>query len=147
MNLFEVKVCYDKILENGEQKKVTEPYLVDALSCTEAEARIVKELEPYMLGDFKIPNINYARISELFFHNNGDRYYKAKVQFIMLDERSGREKRTSVQMLICATNIDEAHLVLKKGMTETMADYVVAGMVETPILDVFLCSQINPIIL
>ena len=88
-NWFECKVSYEKMLENGMQKKVTEPYLVDALSFTEAEARIIEEIRPFITGEFTVTDIKRARLSELFFNENGDRFYKIKVYFITLDEKSG----------------------------------------------------------
>lgn len=136
-NWFECKVRYEKILENGMQKKVTEPYIVDALSFTEAEARIIEELKPFISGEFVIADIKRANLSELFFFEEGDRYYKAKVQFITIDEKSGTEKKTSVQMLAQASDIDQALSVIKKGMEGTMSDYVVAALNETTIMDVF----------
>lgn len=78
---FECKVKYDKMMENGMQKKVTEPYMVDALSFTEAEARIIKEMTPFISGDFSVANIKRANISELFFDETGDKWFKCKSQF------------------------------------------------------------------
>ena len=137
MNWFECKVSYEKMMENGVQKKVTEPYLVDALSFTEAEARITEEIKPYISGEFTIADIKRARLNELFFNENGDRYYKIKVFFITLDEKSGAEKKTSVQMLAQASDLKEAITVLEEGMKGTMADYVIASVTETMIMDVF----------
>lgn len=142
-NWFECKVTYDKTLENGTVKKVTEPYLIDALSFTEAEARIIEELKPYISGEFTIADIKRAKLSELFFNENGDRYYKAKVYFITLDEKSGTEKKTAAQMLIQASDIDEALAELKKGMAGTLADYTIASLTETALMDVFPYSKDN----
>jgi hypothetical protein len=136
-NWFECKVSYEKVLENGMQKKVTEPYLVDALSFTEAEARIIEEIKPYISGEFTISDINRAKLSELFFNDNGDRFYKAKVMFISLDEKSGTEKKTAVQMLVQASSLKEALAVVEKGMEGTLADYNSVSIMETPIMDVF----------
>jgi hypothetical protein len=136
-NWFECKVSYEKMLENGTQKKVTEPYLVDALSFTEAEARIIEEIRPYITGEFKITGIKQTRLSELFLNENGDRFYRIKVSFITLDERSGAEKRVPVQMLVQASNLDDAIAVLDKGMKGTMADYAVTSVTETQLMDVF----------
>ena len=136
-NWFECKVSYDKVLENGMQKKVTEPYLVDALSFTEAEARIIEEIKPYISGEFTIADIKRARFSEIFFNENGDRYFKAKVFFITLDEKSGTEKKTGVQMLAQASDIKDALEVVTKGMEGTMADYNIASLTETALMDVF----------
>ena len=140
-NWFECKVTYEKMLENGMQKKVTEPYLVDALSFTEAEARIIEELKPFISGEFVIADISRAKLSELFFYENGDRFFKAKVQFITIDERSGSEKRISVQMLAQASDIEEARKVIIKGMEGTMSDYEIASISETKIMDVFPYSK------
>lgn len=136
-NYFECKVSYEKMLENGMQKKVTEPYLVDALSFTEAEARIIEEVRPFITGEFTVADVKRARLSELFFNENGDRYYKVKVYFITLDEKTGAEKKISAQMLAQASDLKEAIAVLEEGMKGTMADYVIASVSETPIMDIF----------
>jgi len=125
------------MMENGVQKKVTEPYLVDALSFTEAEARIIEDMKPYVSGEFIVADIKRARIAELFFNENGDRYYKVKVFFITLDEVSGAEKKTAAQMMAQASDIKEAIAVLENGMKGTLADYAIASISETPIMDVF----------
>lgn len=119
------------------QKKVTEPYLVDALSFTEAEARIIEEIRPYITGEFTVTDIKRAKISELFFNENGDRFYKIKVYFITLDEKSGAEKKTAAQMLAQASTLKEAISVLEDGMKGTLADYTIASVAETPLMDVF----------
>ena len=134
---FEVKVTYEKTLENGMQKKVTESYLLDALSWTEAEARTIEQMQSYIDGEFTITDIKRAKLSELFFSEDGDRYFKAKIQFITLDERSGTEKKISAYMLAQANDIDQAQEVIKKNMEGTMADYVIAEVKETKIMDVF----------
>lgn len=136
-NWFECKITYDKTQENGIIKRVTEPYLVDALSFTEAEARAIEELKPYMSGDFVIADIKRAKLAELFFNDNGDRYYKAKLYFVTLDEKSGVEKKTAVAMLAQASTLKEALEVVEKGMEGTMADYIIASLSETMIMDVF----------
>lgn len=136
-NWFECKVSYEKILENGMQKKVTEPYLVDALSFTEAEARITEEVRPFISGEFTVTDIKRARLSELFFNENGDRFYKVKVNFITLNEKSGAEKKTAAQMLAQASTLKEAIAVLEEGMKGTMADYRIVSVAETEIMDVF----------
>ena len=130
-NWFECKVSYEKMLQNGMQKKVTEPYLVDALSFTEAEARIIEEIRPFITGEFTVTDIKRARLSELFFNENGDRFYKIKVYFITLDEKSGAEKKTAAQMLAQATTL------LEDGMKGTLADYTIASVTETQLMDVF----------
>jgi len=136
-NWFECKVSYDKAGEGGMPKRVTEPYLVDALSFTEAEARIIEELRPYISGEFTIVDIKRARLAELFFNPAGDRYYRVKVFFITFDEKSGAEKKTAVQMLAQASSVREAVEVVEEGMKGTMADYAIASITETALMDVF----------
>ena len=115
----------------------SEPYLVDALSFAEAEARIIEEIRPYISGEFTVTDIKRARISELFFNENGDRFYKVKVYFITLDEKSGAEKKTSAQMLAQASTLKDAIAVLEDGMKGTLADYTIAAVNETSLMDVF----------
>lgn len=136
-NWFLCKVSYEKILENGMQKKVTEPYLVDALSFTEAEARIIEEMSQFITGEFTVSAVGRAKLSEVFFNEDGDRYYKAKIYFITLDEKSGIEKKTAAQMLVQASNLKEAITVLEEGMKGTLADYTIASIAETQIMDVY----------
>ena len=141
INWFECGVSYDKLMENGTTKRVTEPYLVDAMSFTEAEARIIEELKPFITGEFLIKTIKRANISELFFFSEGDRYFNAKTKFITLDEKSGSEKKNSVNMVVQASDIDQADEVLKKGMAGTLASWICASMTETQIMDVFPYSE------
>lgn len=136
-NWFECKVSFEKIMENGAQKKVTEPYLVDALSFTEAEARIIEEIRPFVSGEFTVTDIKRARLSELFFNENGDRFYKIKVYFITLDEKSGAEKKTATNVLVQAADLRDAIAKLDEGMKGTMADYTIASVTETAIMDVY----------
>lgn len=136
-NWFECKVSYEKMQENGMQKKVTEPYLVDALSFTEAESRIIEEIRPYISGEFTISDIKRAKIHEMFLNENGDRYYKVKVLFITLDEKSGTEKKTAAQMLAQASSLKEALAVVEKGMSGTLADYDITSLSESTIIDIF----------
>lgn len=136
-NWFECKVTYEKMMENGMQKKVTEPYLVDALSFTEAEACIIEVIQPYITGDFTIKTVSKAKISETFFNDKGDRFYKFKVNYITLDEKSGIEKKTSVKMIAQACTLKDAIAVLEEGMKSTMCDYSIAEVKETNIIDVF----------
>ena len=136
-NWFECKIRYEKTMENGMQKKVTEPYLVDALSFSEAEARIIEKIRPFISGEFTVTDIKRARLSEIFFNENGDKYYKIKVSFVTLYETSGSEKKTPVNMMVQASTIEEAREELEKGMKGTLSDYVVESITETKIMDVF----------
>lgn len=136
---FECKIRYDKVMENGMQKRVTEPYLVDALSFTEAEARIIEEFTQFIIGEFVVSDIKRANYSELFFSDeeSADRWYKCKLAFITLDEKSGAEKRTSTNILVQASDLRDAVKKLDEGVKGTMADYQQCSIVETAIMDVY----------
>ncbi len=136
-NWFECKIKYEKTAEEGKIVKVNENYFIDALSFTEVEARIIEEMRPFISGEFTVANIRRAKINEMFFNENGDKWYRAKVNFVTLDEEKGIEKRTAVTMLIQATEIKEALNGLTEGMKGSMADYEVAAITETTIMDVF----------
>ena len=123
---FECKIRYEKVMENGMNKKVTEPYLVDALSFTEAEARIIEEMTPFISGEL-FPSEEEA----------ADRWFKCKLIFITLDEKSGAEKKTSTQVLVQAADLRDAVKKLDEGMKGTMADYQIALVSETPLMDVY----------
>lgn len=129
------------MMENGVEKKVTESYLVDALSCTEAEARTLKEMEPYINGAFSISSVKQAKYSEIFLDNKGDYFFKCKVAFVTLDEKTGAEKETSTYMLVQASDLREAIKSLDKGMEGSMTDYLIKSVSETKIMDVFLYKQ------
>lgn len=134
---FECKVRYEKIAQNGMVKKVNEPYLVDALTFTEAEARIMEEMKPYISGEYSISSEKKTKISEIFFNEGGDRWYLVKVNFITLDENSVTEKKSTSQILVQASDFDGALEAFKNGMKGTMADYEIGSITETPIMDVF----------
>lgn len=136
-NWFLSKVSFEKVMENGMQKKVTEQYLVDALSFTEAEARSIEEVRPFISGEFTLEDVTRKRISEIFFNENGDRFYQAKVYFITLDEKSGSEKKTKATMIVQASTFKEAYDNLTAGMKNTMADYIIGEISETAIVDIF----------
>ena len=137
LNWFECKIKYEKTVEEGKVVKVSESYLVDALSFTEAEARINEEMKPFISGEFIVSNIRRARINELFANENGDKWYRCKVFFVSLDEEKGIEKRTATTMMVQASDLKEAWDGLKEGMKGSMADYQVAAIAETTIMDVF----------
>ena len=136
---FECKIRYEKTMENGLVKKVNEPYLVDALSFTEAEARIIEEITPFVTGEFTVSDIKRANYSELFPSDEeaADKWFTCKLVFIMLDEKSGAEKKSSTQVLVQAADLRDAVKKLDEGMKGTMADYEIALVSETPIMDVY----------
>ena len=137
LNWFECKIKYEKTADDGKIVRVSEAYLLDALSFTEAEARINEEMKPFISGEFIVSNIRRAKINELFMNENGDKWYRCKVFFISLDEEKGIEKRIATTMMVQANDVKEAWDGLKEGMKGSMADYQVAAITETAIMDVY----------
>lgn len=135
---FECKVKYDKLVDNGQQKTVTEPYLVDALSFTEAEARIIDEVSTLVNGEMKVTAVKRTNIAEIFWDEaDGDRWYKVKVNFIIIDEKTAVEKKTANFIMVQANGFKAACDNFMQGMKGTMADFEIASITETAILDVF----------
>lgn len=134
---FECKAKYEKIQENGTVAKVNEPYLVDALTFTEAESRFIEELKPYISGEFSVSAVKKTKISEIFYDDQGDRYYLVKVNFITLDEKSGIEKKSASFILVQASSFKQAYDRFEEGMKGTLADYEIASIAETMLMDVF----------
>lgn len=136
---FECKINYEKTMEDGLQKKVNETYTVDALSFTEAEKRIMEEMSSYISGEFSVKDIKIAPYKEIFFSDepSADRWYKAKLQFITIDEKTEKEKRSSVNYLVHAGTLKGAVNNIEEVMEGTMNDYVIVGVTETSLMDVF----------
>lgn len=136
---FECKVRYQKTMEDGAEKTVTELYTVDALSFTEAEARIIDEMSVYVSGEMKVVNINPAPYGEIFFsgQDDDDLWYKARLAFITIDEKTDKVKRSYVTYLIQAKSLERAKRYIDEVMGRTMIDYETKGVVETKIMDVF----------
>lgn len=133
---FESKVRYEKTMENGKVKNVVEPYLVDALSFTEAEARTIEEVTPFISGDFAIMAMKRASYNETFL-GDGSRFYKCRLAFITLDEKTGAERKTKSNILVQADTLQEAKDKVVEQMKATIADYTIEMVKETDIVDVY----------
>lgn len=163
MMLYECGVRFDKMMENGMVKKVTELYLVDALTFTEAEARIISEVTPFISGEFDVVTIKRTNYSEIVFDEFNlnsesdaqvqkitransrasevaDKWFKAKINFILVDEKTGKEKKQAIHYIINAGSINAAHDTLVSHMKGTMTDYEIATLDETRIMDVYVYS-------
>lgn len=137
---FETKVRYEKTMEDGALCKVTEINVVDATSFGEAETRILKELGSYVSGEMEVVGISIPSYNEVFFDDddvNSDRWYKAKLQFITIDEKTNKEKKSTVYYLVNAGSIKSAIKNIDKVMGGTMVDYNSLSVSETQIMDVF----------
>jgi hypothetical protein len=137
-NWFECKVQYEKVMEDGLQKKVKELYTVDALSFSEAENRIIEEMAAYISGEYEVVDIKKAKYKEIFFSDDpmADRFYKAKLQFITIDEKTEKEKRQNVLYLVQAGSLNGALKNIDEVMGGTMIDYASVEIKETALMDV-----------
>ena len=138
-NWFETVIRYDKMQEDGMTKKVNEYYVVEAFSFGDAEEKITEEMSSYISGEFEVSDIKRATYKEIFFSDEdmADRWYKAKLQFITIDEQTDKEKRTSVTYLVQASTLNGAVKNIEEAMAGTMSDYVISNISETKFLDVY----------
>lgn len=127
-------VRYDKMMENGQVKTVNEQFLVDALTCTEAEARTTEYITPFITGDFTIPSVKRSRVSEIF-NGNGDYWWLVKVAFVTIDEKSGQEKKFTSQILVQADDFGDACEKFTQEMKETLADWEIQSIALSKIID------------
>lgn len=148
-NWFECKIRYDKVQENGTVKKATESFLVDALSFTEAEARIIEERQPYISGDFSVTAVKRTKIAEIFFNDedDADKWYQVKYVMTTIDESPAAqgkpvaEKKISILTMVQASGLQPAIDGFLEGMKGTLADFDIASVIETTILDVYPVKQ------
>ena len=123
----------------GMQKVKTEPFLVDAVSYTEAESRITEEMSVYLSDsdEITITNIRVANYAEIHPFENSDRWFKSKVSLIAFDEESGKERKTNQYLLIQANDVKEAYENTESVMKDTMGEYTIPAIAESPVMDVF----------
>lgn len=136
-NWYECKVRYRKADLNGEYKVVTEAYLVDGVSFTEAEARINEEMSAYISEEFKVTNIRLTNYSEVVYDENSENWFKSKVSLIAYDDESGKEKRQNMYMLVQGDDVEDAFDKIKEEMKGTVGDFSIPSVSETLILGVF----------
>lgn len=137
---YEVKVQYQKMLEDGREKKVTEQYVVESLSFTEAESRITEEMTPYIDGDFDVVSEKIAPYNEIILSDKGDddKWFLSKISFVTLDEKTAKEKKTSQRFLVQADTSQTALEYTKKLFDSSMTEYTIDAVQDTPTIEVFL---------
>lgn len=137
-NYFECRVSYDKTLESGAIKQVTESYLVEAMSFTEAEARITQQMQPYMSGEFSVSAVNRRKYEDVLLDDDRDKLYHVKLMFITIDEKTAAEKRKPSYLLVQARDIADVLSQVEILMSDSVTDYDVVSVSESRILDVFM---------
>ena len=138
---YEVKIQYQKMQEDGKEKKVTEQYVVEALSFTEAESRIIEEMTPYISGEFDVVSEKIAPYNEIVLSDNyyaDDKWFVSKVAFITIDEKTEKEKKQTFRYLVKAPTSELALDYTKEMLSHGMSDYRIDAVQDTPTLDVFL---------
>lgn len=136
----ECVIRYDKLMDNGLEKKVNEKYVVDALTFTEAEKRIIEEMSSYISGSFDVMNITPCPFGEVFLSDSdsADKWYRAKLSFVSFDETKGKEKKVRVCYLIQSCSFDGAKKSIEEFMSGSISDYVIEELKETQYVDVFI---------
>ena len=142
---YEVKVQYQKMQDDGKEKKVSEQYVVEAFSFTEAESRIIEEMTPYISGEFDVVSEKIAPYNEIFLSDrtDDDKWFISKVGFITLDERTDKEKKQTFRYLVQAATSELALDYTKEMFSHGMSDYSIDSVQDTPTLNVFLheCTE------
>lgn len=136
-NWFECKAKYVKIDDDGREKKVNETYLVDAVTCTDAEARLIEQLKTMVRGEFAIGKVAKSNIIEIFPHEDGQWWWKAKIQTVVIDEQLGKEKKVTHYFLVAADDIKQALQRLEEGLSYLLVPYITSSISLSPIVDVF----------
>ena len=136
---FICKIRYEKVTEDGLQKRVTEQYVINAAGFAEAEMRIMEETSSYISGAVEVVEIDRCVFKEIFFSDadNADKWYKSKLHFITIDEKTEKEKKTAVYYLVQGSSLENARKNIDEVMGGTMIDYTISGVNETKIEDVF----------
>ena len=134
---FECKVKYVKIDDDGRERKVSEIYLVDAVSFTDAETRIIQQMETMVRGEFMVDNIKKSNIVEIFPHENGEFWYKARIGIVTIDENAGKEKKINNHFLVAADDIKQALQRLEEGLSYILVPYQTTSLAISTIVDVF----------
>lgn len=143
MEYFVCKVRYSRTQEDGSVKKVTESYLQEAISFSDAENQFIDNMEPYISGEYEVTDIKKVKFNESFLSDDGDRFYLAKVAFITIDEKTEKEKKSKVSMLIQSSTLDKATERIEKELKTSMIDYIIVSVKETSYMDYFRVSKID----
>lgn len=133
---FTIKVKYTKQLEDGRLKRVTEPYLVDAISFTDAEARIYEEVGTHVKGEFLITGISKTDYADVFYYEDAEDWYKCKLTYVSVDADSGKEKKISNNFLVTAHNVKQAYERIKESLADMTVTFEVPSIMLSPIVEV-----------
>ncbi|MFA7274421.1 MAG: DUF4494 domain-containing protein [Crocinitomicaceae bacterium] len=136
-NWFTVKVKYTKQLENGSFKRVTEPYLLAAMTFTDAEARIYEELGQVIRGEFNVVGIMRTEIHDIFHYEDADVWYKVKLTYESMDAEEEKAKKVTQNFLVSAHSVKDAYDRIKESLATLMVDFIIPAITVSPIVDIF----------
>lgn len=134
---FECKAKYVKVTESGKEQTVTENFLLDAVSFTDAETRMIRQLEQMVKGEFSVIDIKKSRIGEVFPYDAGEWWFKATINLVTVDEEAGKEKKMRTYYLVMADDIKQALERLEESLSYLVIPYVVSALAVSAIVDVF----------
>lgn len=136
-NWFTVKVKYTKQLENGTFKRVSEPYLLAAMTFTDAETRIYEELGTIIRGEFNVVGISRTEVHDIFHYDDCDVWYKCKITFDSESEEGDKKKKVSQNFLVSAHSVKDAYDRIKESLSTLMVDFMIPSIIVSPIVDIF----------
>jgi len=136
-NWFTVKVKYTKQLDNGSLKRVSEPYLLAAMTFTDAEARINEELGQIIRGEFNVVGINRTEVHDIFAYDDADVWHKCKVRYETMDADSEKSRKVNQNFLVTAGSVKQAYERIKESLSTLMVDFEIPSVVVSPIVEVF----------
>ncbi len=134
---FTVKVKYTRQLENGTFKRVSEPYLLAAMSFTDAEARIYEELGSRIRGEFNVVGISRTELHDIFVYDDADVWYKCKITYDKVDEDGEKSKKITQQFLVSAHSVKDAFDRIQESMAAYMVDFEIPSITVSPIVEIF----------
>lgn len=134
---FTVKVKYTKQLENGSLKRVNEPYLLAAMTFTDAEARIYEELSAMIRGEFMVAGITRTDLQDIFQYEDSANWFKCKITYGIDDEDGEKKKKVAQNFLVSAPSVKDAYLRMEESLATLMIDYQVLSIIASPIVEIF----------
>ena len=136
-NWFTVKVKYTKQLDNGSLKRVSEPYLLSAMTFTDAEASIYEELGAVIRGEFNVTGISRTELNDIFAYDDTGVWYKCKVVYDNLDADTDKAKKVSQNFLVEASSVKEAYERLTDNLKGMLVEFQIPSVMVSPIVEIF----------
>jgi hypothetical protein len=134
---FKVKVKYTKQLESGSFKRVSEPYLLSAMTFTDAEARIYEELGSFIRGEFSVMGITREDIQDIFQYDDADSWFKCKISYDNIDDDGDKKRTVTQNFLVSAKTVKDSYERIEESLETLMLDYQIISIIASPIVEIF----------